>query len=201
MTTNIERQIMLTPADWVLGPGQGNWTYDYYATLPEDGHRYEIVDGVLLDMTPAPGIPHQNAVLQFSYYLTIHVKNRGRGKVFPAPIDVALSPKKVFQPDIAVILNARLDRITTSHINGAPNLIIEVTSPRTAKYDQTTKRKAYAYAGVTEYWLVDPILETVEVLSLQDAVYSSMGIFCGENTLISHIVPTIAEVPVQQFFA
>jgi Uma2 family endonuclease len=201
MAIDVEKQTMLTPADWVPGPGQGNWTYDYYATLPEDGHRYEIVDGVLLDMTPAPGIPHQNAVLQLSHYLIIYVKNVGIGKVFLAPIDMELTPKKVFQPDVAVVLNARLDIITTSHISGAPDLIIEVASPRATKYDQTTKRKAYALAGVTEYWLVDPIAETVEVLSLQDAAYSSLGIFQGENTLISQIVPAIAEVPVKQFFA
>ena len=50
MTIDAERQTMLNPADWILGPGQGNWTYDSYATLPEDGHRYEIVDGVLLEL-------------------------------------------------------------------------------------------------------------------------------------------------------
>ncbi len=200
MTIDVERQTMLTPADWVPGPGQGNWTYDYYAALPEDGHRYEIVDGVLLDMTPAPGIPHQNAVLQFSYYLIIHVKNAGIGKVFLSPIDVELTPKKVFQPDVAVVLNARLDRVTTTHIVGAPDLVIEVASPRTVKLDQTTKRKAYALAGVTEYWLVDPILETIEALSLQNSTYSSLGSFCGDDTLISQVVPTIAEVPVKQFF-
>jgi len=201
MTIDVERETMLTPADWIPGPGQGNWTYDYYATLPEDGHRYEIVDGVLLDMTPAPGIPHQNAVLQFSYYLIIHVKNAAMGKVFLSPVDVELTPKKVFQPDIAVVLNARLDRVITSHIVGAPDLLIEVASPRTVKHDHTTKRKAYALAGVTEYWLVDPILETVEVLSLRDSAYSSLGNFHGDDTLISQIVPTIAEISVKQFFA
>jgi len=200
MTIDVERETMLTPADWIPGPGQGNWTYDYYATLPEDGHRYEIVDGVLLDMTPAPGIPHQNAVLQFSYYLIIHVKNAAMGKVFLSPVDVELTPKKVFQPDIAVVLNARLDRVITSHIVGAPDLLIEVASPRTVKHDHTTKRKAYALAGVTEYWLVDPILETVEVLSLRDSAYSSLGNFHGDDTLISQIVPTIAEISVKQFF-
>ncbi len=201
MTIDVEKQTMLTPADWVPGPGQGNWTYDYYAALPEDGHRYEIVDGVLLDMTPAPGIPHQDVVLQLSYYLIIHVKNAGIGKVLLSPVDVELTPKKVFQPDVAVVLNARLDRVTTSHVIGAPDLVIEVASPSTAKYDQTTKRKAYALAGITEYWLINPIVETIEVLSLQDSAYSSLGSFHGDDTLISHVVPTIAEVAVKQFFA
>jgi Uma2 family endonuclease len=200
MTLNVERQTMLTPADWVPGPGQGNWTYDYYAALPEDGHRYEIVDGVLF-MTPAPGIPHQDVILQLSYYLTIHVKNAGIGKVLLSPVDVELTPKKVFQPDVAVVLNTRLDRVTTSHVIGAPDLVIEVASPSTAKCDQTIKRKAYALAGVTEYWLVNTILEIVEVLLLQDSAYSSLGSFHGDDTLISQVVPTIAEVPVKQFFA
>jgi len=174
MTIDMERQTMLTPADWVPGPGQGNWTYDDYAALPEDGHRYEIVDGVLF-MTPAPGIPHQDVILQLSYYLTVHVKLAGIGKVLLSPVDVELTPKRVFQPDISVVLNARLARVTTSHVIGAPDLAIEVASPSTAKYDQTTKRKAYALAGITEYWLINPRLETVEVLSLQNAAYSSLG--------------------------
>ena len=200
MTINVERPMAHTPADWLAGPGQGNWTYNHYAALPEDRHRYEIVEGVLLEMTPAPGIPHQNAVLQLSRYLAIHVKDVGIGKVFLAPVDVQLTPKTVFQPDIVVILNEGLHKITESHIIGAPDLVVEVASPEAARYDRTTKREVYASAGVREYWLVDPILRTVEVLSLKDQAYQSNGIFSGKDTLISQIAPTIAEVRVELFF-
>ena len=58
MAIAMERQTVVTSANWVLGPKQGNWTYHHYAALPDDGQRYEIIDGVLL-ITPAPGIAHQ----------------------------------------------------------------------------------------------------------------------------------------------
>jgi|ERR1019366_914718 Uma2 family endonuclease len=201
MTIDVERYMTITPANWVPGPGQGNWTYNSYAALPEDGHRYEIVDGVLLEMTPASGIPHQNAAQWLFRHLAACIIDTKLGKVFMAPIDVELMPGTVFQPDIIVILNDGLHKISESHIVGAPDLIVEVASLRTAKYDQTTKREAYALAGVTEYWLADPIQHTIEVFYLQDAQYQSMGIFQGKSMLVSRVVPTIEDIDVEKFFS
>jgi Uma2 family endonuclease len=201
MTIDVERYMTITPANWILGPGQGNWTYNSYAALPEDGHRYEIVDGVLLDMTPAPGIPHQNAAQWLFRYLAACIIDTNLGKVFMAPIDVELLPGTVFQPDIVVILNDGLHKISASHIVGAPDLIIEVASPRTAKYDQTTKREAYALADVTEYWLVDPATHTIEVLFLEDVIYISRGIFKKHDKIVSQVVPTIEDIDVEKFFS
>jgi Uma2 family endonuclease len=201
MTIDVERYMTITPANWIPGPGQGNWTYNAYAALPEDGHRYEIVDGVLLDMMPAPGIPHQNAAQWLFRYLAACIIDTNFGKVFMAPIDVELMPGAVFQPDIVVILNDGLHKISESHIVGAPDLIVEVASPRTAKYDQTTKREAYAFAGVTEYWLVDPAAHTIEVLFLEDGLYISGGIFKGQDKLVSQVVPTIEDIDVEKFFS
>src|SRR5438477_5812357 len=121
MTLDVERYMAITPANWILGPGQGNWTYNSYAALPEDGHRYEIVDGVLLDMTPAPGIPHQKTVQRLVRHLEMHVEDAGLGQIFISPVDVELSPKNVFEPDVVVILNAGLDKVKVSHIVGAPD--------------------------------------------------------------------------------
>ena len=198
MTSKVEKAMHITPADW--GPGQGNWTYDLYAALPEDGKRYEVVDGVLY-MSPSPGDFHQKICLLVAHYLLTHVMLAGLGQVRPAPFDVELAPDTVVQPDVMVVLNARLARITPSRIKGAPDLVIEVLSPATEKYDRTEKRNAYERAGVTEYWLVDPFERTVEVLLLQAGTYRSAGIFKGRDTLPSQVVPTIVEVRVEQFFA
>ncbi|HEV2660233.1 MAG TPA: Uma2 family endonuclease, partial [Ktedonobacteraceae bacterium] len=130
-----------------------------------------------------------------------HVMLTGLGQVRPAPFDVELAPNTIVQPDVIVVLSARLDRITPSRIKGAPDLVVEVLSPATEKYDRNEKRAAYERAGVTEYWLVDPVVRTVEVLLLQEGVYCSAGIFKGRDTLPSQVVPTIAEVRVEQFFA
>jgi len=190
----------ITPADWVPGPGQGNWTYDLYAALPEDGKRYEIVDGVLLDMTPAPGIPHQKAVLRLARRLEEHIEDVGLGQVFIAPVDVELSPKLVFEPDIVVVLNAGLNKVQETHIVGAPDLVVEVASPSTKRYDRTVKREAYAQAGIQEYWFVDPLARTIEVLFLEEGTYRSSGLLSGQDRLVSRVVPTIEDVRVEQCF-
>ncbi|MDQ2888335.1 MAG: Uma2 family endonuclease, partial [Chloroflexota bacterium] len=90
--------------------------------------------------------------------------------------------------------------ITPSRIKGAPDLVIEVLSPATAHYDRTEKRNVYERAEVTEYWLVDPVARTIEVLLLEGKIYHTLGIFAGQDALLSKVVPTVAEVRVEQFF-
>ena len=77
----------------------------------------------------------------------------GIGRVFMAPIDVDLGPKNVYQPDLVVILNAHLERVTEKKIIGAPDLVVEVASPSTAAYDRLTKYEKYAQAG--DYRVLD----------------------------------------------
>jgi Uma2 family endonuclease len=197
--TTVERPSMVLPADWVPGPEQGSWTYDDYAELPDDGNRYEIVDGVLI-MTPAPTPEHQDIVGMIYYYLVTYVKLAGFGRVFPGPIDVELGPKQVFQPDVVVLLNAHLDRIASKKINGAPDLMVEIASPSTAVYDRLTKYEKYAQAGIPEYWIVKPVARTVEVLVLEHGEYRSLGIFSGRQTLPSRVVSGLP-VEVEQFFS
>lgn len=198
MITPKEELSVVIPADWVPGPPQGSWTYDQYAALPADGQRYEIVNGVLM-MAPAPSPEHQDIVLEIASYLRIHVKLAGLGRVFPAPIDVELGPKNVFQPDVVVVLNAHLDRVKAKKIVGAPDLVVEVASYSTAAMDRTAKHDTYARVGVTEYWIVKPERETVEVFVLEVGEYRSLGIFGGQQTLPSLVVPGLP-VPVEQFF-
>src|SRR5947209_3912937 len=125
MVITKEELSVIIPADWGSGPAQGSWTYDDYAALPDDGHRYEIVNGVLV-MAPAPSPEHQDIVGEIFSYLRTHVKLAGLGRVFTSPINVELEPKNVFQPDVVVILNAHLDRVAKKKIIGAPDLVVEV---------------------------------------------------------------------------
>jgi len=193
-----EELSVVTPADWVPGPKQGSWTYDDYAALPNDGHHYEIVNGVLL-MAPAPTPDHQSIAVRLTYYLFAHVELGGLGRVLAGPIDVELGPKDVFQPDVLVLLNAHLDKIAEKRIIGAPDLVVEVASPGTATFDRITKYEVYARAGISEYWIVKPIQRTVEVLVLQNREYRSLGIFQGHQSLSSQILPDLS-VRVGQFF-
>jgi Uma2 family endonuclease len=194
-----EKVSAVVSADWVAGPRQGRWTYQDYATIPENGHRYEVVNGVLY-MSPAPNVWHQNTVFKIALRLYNAVEARGLGRVFIAPLDVELSYENVVQPDALVLLNDHFDRITKSRIIGAPDLVVEVASPSTALHDLHAKLDSYTNAGVPEYWVVNPEAQTVELLVLQDGVYISLGIFSGQATLPSQILPDFP-VEVELFFA
>ena len=193
------KEPMVTPADSIQEPKQGRWTYKEYAALPDDGVRYEIVNGVLF-MTPSPSGKHQDAVGEIFAYLREHVKQAGIGKVRVAPCDVELAANVVVQPDVFIVLNEHLDRIFEDRVIGAPDLVVEVTSPGTATYDRNNKYYAYARAGVPEYWIADPISHTVEVLVLDGFQYRSLGVFRGTATLPSQTLPEF-EVLVEKFFA
>jgi Uma2 family endonuclease len=193
-----ERLSAVAPADWVAGPQQGRWTYQDYAAIPENGHRYEVVNGVLY-MSPAPNVWHQNTIGEIFAYLRDFVRVNRLGRAFIAPLDVELSYENVVQPDALVLLSEHFDRITKSRIIGAPDLVVEVASPSTSRHDLHAKLDSYTNAGVPEYWVVNPEAQTVELLALQDGVYVSLGIFSGQATLPSQILPDFP-VEVELFF-
>src|SRR4051794_34905937 len=112
-----ERLPVVVPADWVAGPQQGRWTYKDYAAIPEDGHRYEVVNGVLY-MSPSPNVWHQNIVFEIATHLRNTVQTSGLGRVFIAPLDVELSYGNIVQPDVFLMLNEHFNRITKSRIIG-----------------------------------------------------------------------------------
>ena len=198
MTIAEGRLSVMTPANWVPGPKQGEWTYEEYAAIPEDGHRYEVVNGVLY-MAPSPTWDHQRSAFKISVCLNVCIEEAGRGKVCIAPMDVELSDKNVVQPDVLVVLNERLDWITNSRVIGAPDLVVEVVSPSTARHDLSEKLSTYARAGVPGYWIVTPSSKTLELLVLDKGSYSSLGLFFGDAVLPSQIVPDIS-TKVEQFF-
>ena len=187
-----------TAADHVAGPGQGNWTYEDYVAIPDDGKRYEVVDGVLF-MTPTSDIAHQEIVGEIFAHLRNYAKLKGMGRVFVAPVDVRLNASTIVQPDVLVILNTHLERIAEKRILGAPDLVVEVASPATREHDRYKKRNAYALAGVPEYWIIDPTERNVEVLILEAGMYHSSGIFQGQQCIPSKIAAGFP-VPVEQFF-
>ena len=191
---------VVIPANNVPGPLQGNWTYADYAALPDDGKRYEIIQGVLF-MAPSPSFSHQSSNIRIAHYLLVHVEFTGLGRVIAAPFDVELVPDgDTVQPDVMVVLKVNEHRITSNRIVGAPDLIVEIASPSTAGYDRRNKQDAYARAGVPEYWIADPISHTIELLVLDGPLYRSSGVFQNQALLPSQIVPSLP-VRVAQFFA
>ncbi len=200
MTTTSNRPDTVQRADHIPGPRQGEWTYAHYAALPEDGQRYEVLDGVLY-MSPAPNLWHQRVAGEIFVHLRSHVIVTGLGEVFMSPVDVELASRTVVEPDVVVVLRARAAILRyDSRIIGTPDLVVEIASPSTARHDRQRKRDRYAHAGIPEYWLVDPVRQTVEILVLEGTAYRSTGLLAGPTPICSTVVPTMADVQVEQFF-
>ncbi len=139
-----------------------SYTYRDYLELPEDGIRYEIINGDLV-MTPSPVTIHQRVSAKIEFELRKYIDLRKIGEVFDAPFDVVLSDEIVLQPDIFFISNEQSKIITENNISGAPDLIIEILSPSTGYYDLVEKKEIYEKFGVKEYWIVDPKKRWVEI--------------------------------------
>jgi Uma2 family endonuclease len=173
-------------------------TYDDYARLPE-GSSYQLIDGDLI-MTPAPNIAHQTVAIRLGSELHLFVSHQALGKVLTAPTDVYFSETNTFQPDILFIAKGRLDIIKESRIEGAPDLVIEILSPTTGYYDLIHKKNIYESSGVKEYWLVDPVEKTIEVLGNSRDGFVLHTRAKGEGTVTSNLIAGFS-VDIHKLFA
>lgn len=145
-------------------------TYHDYLLLPDDGKRYEIIDGDLF-VTPSPTTRHQLIVGRFLHHMMTYLETHPVGTVFTAPYDVVLSDTDIVEPDLLLVLHTGRAKITEKNVQGPPDMTLEVLSPGTAARDRDLKRKRYERFGVQEYWLVDPNQNTLEILALQSGRY------------------------------
>jgi Uma2 family endonuclease len=127
--------------------------YDDYVRLPDDGKRYEILDGQLF-VTPAPSPVHQRVSKRLQRKLEDFFEARGLAEVFNAPIDMIVGRHDVAQPDILVVSDPR--QISGRGIEGPPLLVVEVLSPSTRRHDRDVKMRRYAALAIPHYWIVDP---------------------------------------------
>lgn len=151
------------------------WTYDDLVRLPDDGKRYEILDGDLV-VSPSPSRDHQVILQRIVFVFRRRLFERGIAHVFFAPFDTILSPQRVVVPDMMVVRRERQAIVQERGVEGAPDLVLEVTSSRPA-LDRVRKFRLYAKTGIAEYWLVDPIGKTVEVYVLDDGDYHLIGYY------------------------
>jgi Uma2 family endonuclease len=138
-----------------------DWTVPMVLALPEDGNRHEVVDGELL-VTPAPSLPHQEAIRVLFERLAPFVRTHRIGSVLLSPADIELDERTLVQPDlfVAPLVEGRRPRAWTEIRSLI--LAVEVLSPATARADRQVKRRRYQRHGVAEYWIVDLDARLVE---------------------------------------
>jgi len=145
--------------------------------LPDDGHRYELIDGALI-VTPAPRREHQTAVVELVYLLRSLVP--ADLQVFVAPFDVRLTPTTNLQPDLLV---TRRSDTTETNLPVPPLLAVEVLSPSTRHIDLGLKRSKYESVGTPSYWVIDPGEPSITVWELLDGRYVEVGRAEGDQGL------------------
>jgi len=137
------------------------WTVDDLAALPDDGMRYEIIDGELF-VTPSPSWRHGDAVMTLAYTLRSYLSAHATGHLKVAPQDVVYDKHTVVEPDLFVVplVDGRPPR--TWEEAGRLLLAVEIVSPSSARKDRVAKRWLYQRQAVPEYWVVDVDAEIVE---------------------------------------
>ncbi len=169
------------------------YNYKDYLTWSED-ERWELIEGVPYDMTPAPGTDHQRCSgIIFNKIFTF--LQGGKCEIFSAPFDVRLidSPSPtdekiitVVQPDISVVCDK--NKIDKRGCIGSPDLIVEILSPSTSYKDETEKLRLYEKHGVREYWIVNPEAQYIMIYRLDGMKYGKPEYLVREDTLVSSVL-------------
>ena len=131
---------------------------DEFLQISEDGFNYELIDGIVM-MTPSPTPKHQAVLMEIAAQIALYLRNHPAGQVFPeTDVPLGRGPTGgdlVYRPELVFLRSERLPEIT-DRITGAPDLVVEVVSRGSRRFDSETKKNDYERAGVLEYWLIDP---------------------------------------------
>jgi Uma2 family endonuclease len=172
------------------------YTYEDWLSWDED-FRAELIDGDVYMMAP-PSRRHQAVIMEISRQLANFLKDKPC-KVFPAPFGVRLSEYEdtVFEPDIVVVCDK--SKLDDKGCNGAPDLIVEILSPSSARMDKLLKYNKYQQSGVREYWIVDPDTTSVQAAILDNGRYY-MTVY-GEEDVAPVVVLPGCEIVLKDVFA
>lgn len=164
------------------------WTYEDYLQLPDDGNRYEIIEGELF-VTPAPTTDHQYSSGELYFLLKEFIRRNQLGELYYAPYEVHLSEdSRPVQPDLLFIRTENAPKGGTAYFVGIPDLVVEILSRSSIRLDTNTKFTLYEKAGIAEYWIVDPKARTVRVFVLEEGIYQVWGEYSGEEVITSKML-------------
>ncbi|MBP1968334.1 Uma2 family endonuclease [Virgibacillus natechei] len=168
---------------------ESNLTYDDYASI-DDGNRYELVNGKLELMSPAPTVTHQ--MISFQMQKDIAKSCESDYIILYAPVDVILANNEVRQPDLILVHRERMNILSNRGVIGPPDLVVEILSPSTLKRDKIDKLDTYANSHIPEYWIVEPKTGILEQYSLHEEQYNLIDIFQKDEQVTSPHVPCIS---------
>ena len=164
-------------------------TWDDLQKLPDDGRRFELVDGVLL-VSPAPVVSHQRVVTRL--LLVIDPACPAGVEVLSAPVDWHISEHTVFEPDVLVVHRPSPD---ARYVVETPLLAIEILSPSTRLRDLGLKRRSYGDAGLPWYWIVDPERPRLTVLRLENGRFVEHAVVTGDEAYVATEPVEVTVVP------
>jgi len=176
-------------------------TYDDFVQFPDDGLRHELIEGEHY-VTPSPNTKHQSVSINLTVLIGSWLERNPIGRLFHAPFDVVFSNYDVVEPDLLYLSNERAsDALTPLHVHGVPELVIEIGSPGTRKRDETIKRRLYERAGVEEYWVVDPEIDTIRVYRREAKTFARVVELSSEarDVLTTSLLPGL-EIPLPRVF-
>lgn len=166
---------------------------------PEDGRRYELYDGEVI-VVPTPLPRHQRVALNVQRLLDEYERATG-GLLFGAPLDIVLSEYDVVQPDVVFFTVERRHLIKMMQATRVPpDLAVEVLSRSTEARDRGRKMRLLAEFGVPEYWIVDPVANTLEIYTLGDGAFTLAGEYAAGQTVDSPTLPGLT-FPAARIFA
>jgi Uma2 family endonuclease len=166
--------------------------------VPDDGKRYEVIDGELY-MTTAPDLDHQRPSGNLFGFIWSYLRVHPVGEIYSAPVGLILDDENGLQPDLVYVSQERAGILTRRVIRGTPDLVVEVLSPSTAARDRGVKLRRYAAAGVPHYWLVEPATRTLEAYRLGEGGYILAGTFGPGDTFRPALFPGL-EIPIAQLW-
>lgn len=155
-----------------------------FEALPESRNLTELVEGVFL-VRKAPSVNHQRVVARLSSRLSTLIPN---GEIFILRTSVKFNDENYYQPDVCWVAEDGASIIHDDGLDGAPDLVVEVISPGTAKIDRGSKFKVYEASGVREYWIVEPDLGFLQVWVLTNGIYQQQGTYEADEEFVSAVL-------------
>ncbi len=158
----------------LLEKKKGKVTWDEFRNMElddNDPYTYELFNGIIMKRA-APSLIHQKTARNLTTDITNFLRLNPLGEVYPSPVDVEFDKYNAFQPDLAFVTNERSFLYEDGdYIKGAPDLIVEIISPGNVRRDRVDKKEICQQFAVREYWLIDPLSQTVEIYVMRDNDY------------------------------